>query len=327
MIKEMDLTVAICVYNGARYIEEALDSLAKQTYNQFLLLIVDDGSRDNTMEIIQKYLEKSTFIKNKVIICPSNGGLAVARNIALKETTTKYMMFFDADDIAESCMVEKMISKLRSDNNLIVIGCYASMIDENGTTMIGGVHAGHTDRDTALECAKNGKLFFLPTCAMFRVEEANLAGGISVEGFPSGKTRYADLCEDCDRWTRMSDLYKLGKYLMTIPENLFRYRKHTNTMSNDNYNMLQRMRHIKNNTSRRRIGLADLTFIEFERTLSAKEKKTLHKEAEASVLIRNAGFSVHRHNFLSAVIYSVRAILKNPKYVYDKTCSIFRRNK
>ena len=213
---EIDLTVAICVFNGEKYIVETLKSLEQQSYKFFKLLIVDDGSNDNTVRIINNYLDKSDIRDYEIIRCEVNGGLAQARSIALNSTNTKYLMYFDADDIATKDMIMKMHDRLVTDPNLIVIGTYASLIDEYGKKMVGGIHVGCKSPEEALNKARLGKLFFIPTCAMFCVEEARKAGGISIKGFPPGKPRLADLCEDCDRWTRMSDFYVENKYLLVI---------------------------------------------------------------------------------------------------------------
>lgn len=326
MRKEMDLTVAICVYNGAKYIEETLDSLAGQTYKEFALLIVDDCSSDNTVERVKKYFEQGRFRGSRIILSKKNGGVALARKKALNETYSDFMLFFDADDIAEPDMIEKMRNRLLADENLIAIGGYESMIDDEGKKLVGGVRVGFTEKSEALEKAKHGKLFFLPMSSMFRMKEAKKVGGFILNGFPEGKPRYADFCEDCDLWTRMSDLYTEGKYLLVIPENLSKYRKHNISVSNDNYSMLLRMKHIKNNVKLRRKGLEDISFIEFEKQLYSKVKEDLKKEAEAGKHIRSAGFAAHEHKYLSAVYFSFFAVIKHPKYVFDKITPFIKRN-
>ena len=322
--KDIDLTIAICVYNGEKYVLETLRSLAAQTYRNFELLIIDDGSSDHTVDVIKNELKYLTFISSRIIRLTRNSGQAVARNTALQNAQTKYMLFFDADDIAEPEMVEKMYVRVKEDPNIAAVGCFTSMIDCDGNLMPGGIRLGSIEKEDALSRAKAGKLFFL-SAALFVVEDVKRVGGFSEKGFPKGKIRYADYCEDCDLWTRLSDLYVEGKYLIVIPEKLYRYRKHDKSSSNNNYAMLLRMRHIKENVSRRRSKRPELTFIEFEQTLSLKEKRKLKQEAEASTLVRKAGFALHNKRFLHALGYVLQACVKSPSYVWDKVYSYRKR--
>ena len=69
------------------------------------------------------------------------------------------------------------------------------------------------------------KLIFMASTSIYNREIALLVGGHSIKGFPEGKPRYQDLCEDLDLWTRMSDLYKEKKAIIVLPEVLYQYRK------------------------------------------------------------------------------------------------------
>lgn len=313
-----EVTVAICVYNGEKYIIETLNSLERQTFTAFNILIVDDACTDRTMELVREFISKHRTRKYRILSNGENRGLAVSRNIAMENITTPYVLFFDADDIAEPTMLEKMYSRLKQDRNLIAIGCYGKMIDSYGNLLPGSVRMGCTDPAEALSKAEKGKLVFMPPCSMFRQKFAIQAGMKAVKGFPNGFPRYADMCEDCDMWTRMSDFYVDGKYLLVIPEKLYRYRKHEKAISNNNYNMLIRMRHIKENVKRRRQGREEMTFIEFEKSLPNEEKKKLKKQAEAGKLLRDAGFSLHKKNFIQAVYLGGKAFFMDREYVVDK---------
>ena len=324
--KKTDLTVAICVYNGEKYVLETLQSLAAQTYKNFSLLIIDDGSTDHTVSIIEKGLKKFNFLSSRIIQLEHNSGQAAARNVALQNVSTKYMTFFDADDVAEPEMLEKMYNRLTADKNVVAVGCFTSMIDSNGNPMPGGIRLGPIEKEDSLSRAKAGKLFFLSSSSAFVVAEVKRIGGYLQKGFPDGKVRYADYCEDCDLWTRLSDLYAEGKYLIVIPEKLYRYRKHEHSSSNDNSAMLLRMKHIKENVKRRRSGRPELTFIEFEQTLTPKERQKIKKEAEASMLVRKAGFALHNRRLLHAVGYMLQASIKSPSYVCDKVNSYRKRS-
>lgn len=149
-------------------------------------------------------------------------------------------------------LVEKLYDKISSDPDLIAVGCHLEYMDSEGRKMKGGIFLGETTKKGFYEKAAKEKLIFMQPTAIYDRKAALRVGGHNVEGFPSGKPRYQDLCEDLDLWTRMSDLYTENKAIVVVPKILCRYRKHESAMSTDSTGMLLRMRHIKTNLKRRR---------------------------------------------------------------------------
>ena len=152
-------------------------------------------------------------------------------------------------------------------------------------------------------------------------------GGHNVTGFPSGKPRYQDLCEDHELWTRMSDLYTQGKAIIVVPEVLCRYRKHESAMSADSIGMILRMRHIKKNLKLRRRGEKELTFIEFRDSLSPQEIERLEKDAKAANALRNGVFYLKRKNIFKAAWEIMKSIYYRPGYILDKLKHNFFKKK
>ena len=93
MISQL-ISVIIPAYNHAKYLSEAIQSVLNQTYQNFEILIVDDGSTDNTRQVVQNYTDQR--IK---YIYQENRGLAASRNAGLRVTQGEYVAFLDADDI------------------------------------------------------------------------------------------------------------------------------------------------------------------------------------------------------------------------------------
>lgn len=97
-------SIIMPVYNVADYLDEALESVFLQTNKDYELIIINDGSTDESFNIIKSWLPK---FKNKVIfINQSNRGLSEARNAGIKEATGKYIYFFDSDDYMHPQMLE-----------------------------------------------------------------------------------------------------------------------------------------------------------------------------------------------------------------------------
>jgi glycosyltransferase involved in cell wall biosynthesis len=87
-------SVIIPVYNSKCFVEKAINSVLKQVYANFELIIIDDGSTDNTLEIIKSFADSRLKV-----FCKSNGGVASARNYGLNEAVGRYIAFLDADDV------------------------------------------------------------------------------------------------------------------------------------------------------------------------------------------------------------------------------------
>ena len=276
-----NITLAICVYNAAKYIQETLECIFGQTMQDFHLLIINDCTPDDSIEIVHDFFKKHPR-QYEVVNFEKNQGLAAGRRYVEEHATTKYILFVDADDCPYPTLVEKLYSKISSDEDLIAVGCHLGYIDEQGKRLSGGIFLGESTKEGFYEKAAKGKLIFMQPTAIYDREAALSVGGHSVDGFPEGKPRYRDLCEDLDLWTRMSDLYTKGKAIVVIPEILGGYRKHENAMSADSTGMILRMKHIKTNVKRRRTGLEDITFCEFMDSLGDKERNRIFKEAQSA---------------------------------------------
>ncbi|HLR43164.1 MAG TPA: glycosyltransferase family 2 protein [Pseudogracilibacillus sp.] len=97
MSKEPLVSVITPAYNAARFIGETIQSVIDQTYNNWEMLIVDDKSTDETVEIVQQYMNKDKRIK--LIVLDENSGSAIARNTAMDKASGKFMAFLDSDDL------------------------------------------------------------------------------------------------------------------------------------------------------------------------------------------------------------------------------------
>lgn len=110
--------VSICMpaYNAEKYIRETINCLLGQTYKNIELIIVDDGSTDNTLKIINSIVDS----RIKVLSNPKKNA-ASARNFAYLNSEGDYIVFFDADDLVDHDFIEKQVNKLQEDENAIVL--------------------------------------------------------------------------------------------------------------------------------------------------------------------------------------------------------------
>lgn len=117
------ITVIVPVYNVENYLNKCLDSLINQTYKNLEIIVINDGSTDNSGEICQEYAQKDNRI---IYVEQENGGLSDARNAGLERMTGSYVTFVDSDDWVEPNYVEVLNNKLIGYQADIAIGNYYS---------------------------------------------------------------------------------------------------------------------------------------------------------------------------------------------------------
>ncbi|MGZ5551627.1 MAG: glycosyltransferase family 2 protein, partial [Nitrososphaeraceae archaeon] len=121
------ISIIIPVYNGVKYLPKCIDSVLNQTYKNLEIILVDDGSTDESGKICDTYSLKDNRIK---VVHKQNGGLSDARNTGLKIATSEYIGFVDSDDFIESDMYEILLKTLYAYDADIVQCASYKIIDE-----------------------------------------------------------------------------------------------------------------------------------------------------------------------------------------------------
>lgn len=116
---EEKVSVIVPVYNVEKYLRRCLDSIINQTYQNLEIILVDDGSPDKCGAICDEYAEKDDRI---VVIHKPNGGVSSARNVAIKESTGKYIVFIDSDDFVLPNYIAHLMSA--GNRDYVAAGCY-----------------------------------------------------------------------------------------------------------------------------------------------------------------------------------------------------------
>lgn len=153
----LKLSVIIPIYNNEEFISACVSSIINQTYKDIEIILVDDGSTDNTPKICEALAQQYSnilFIKQK------NCGVSVARNAGIIKSTGDLITFVDSDDTIDSDMYEVLINALEKDN-LDIVHCSYKRIENDKVTLVGN-NTGEImifDRVEALECLLSGRLF------------------------------------------------------------------------------------------------------------------------------------------------------------------------
>ncbi|MBQ3006127.1 MAG: glycosyltransferase [Clostridia bacterium] len=126
------ISVIIPVYNVEAYLRECVESVLKQTYQNFEIILVDDGSTDSSGDICDEYAGNDERIS---VVHQKNGGLSAARNTGLAEANGKYIYFLDSDDYITETAFEKLLEIAGKDNSDIVFFDAVSFADTDDFTV------------------------------------------------------------------------------------------------------------------------------------------------------------------------------------------------
>lgn len=199
------ISVIMPVYNGERYTKETIESVIAQTFPDFEFIIIDDGSTDNTLGIV------NSFNDNRIKILKQNhGGIVKALNLGIKESQGEYIVRIDADDMCVQNRFKKLVEYMDQNKSVVVCGSWAEMINENGE-VIGELKYPPINNDNIRKYILLHNPFIHPS-VIFRKDILNKVGGY--KNFKHN--------EDYELWTRM---LRLGEGY-NIPENLIKYRVH-----------------------------------------------------------------------------------------------------
>lgn len=123
------VSVIIPIYNVEKYLNRCVDSIINQTYSNLEVILVNDGSSDDSSTICDYYKSKDSRV---IIIHKENGGLSDARNFGLDIAIGDYIMFLDSDDYIENNMIENLLMVVEENHSDVVIcGYYADFVDAN----------------------------------------------------------------------------------------------------------------------------------------------------------------------------------------------------
>lgn len=200
-------------YNCEKFIGKTILSVISQTYEKWEMIIVDDLSTDNTTSIVKEMIAKDSRIK--LIIQKKNGGAAIARNVAIKNSTGRYIAFLDSDDLWFPDKLERQLEFMRLNNLALTYSSYKT-IDENDNEI--------------------GQFITQPQISYKQILKSNIIGCLTAvyDTKITGKTYMPEIQkrQDYGLWLR---LLKQDINAMGILEPLASYRIHANSLSKNKF--------------------------------------------------------------------------------------------
>ena len=213
------VSVVMSVFNGEKYLHEAINSILKQTFTDFEFIIVDDGSTDSTCRIIQSYDDPRI-----ILISRANKGITVSLNEAILSAKGIYIARQDADDVSDSARLQTEVFFLRNNPKPVAVGSWFEEFNEGGPLRINRTPV--TDSLVRLRlvwgtCFGNGSVMF--------VRQTAIDAGLYRQDMW--------LAEDYDLWTRLASFGSMAN----LPKVLFRYRIHAESASHKHSSKLHQI--------------------------------------------------------------------------------------
>ncbi|MFB6366742.1 glycosyltransferase family 2 protein [Paenibacillus elgii] len=215
----MYISVVMAVYNGEKYIEEAIQSILNQTYSQFELIIVNDGSSDRTREILDAIADDRV----KMIHAETNQGAAASLNLGIEHASGDWIAIHDADDLSEPTRLEEQAGYLLSHPESIGVG--SLITGRIGNEIVSNnSEVEYYNQMLEREQIYKNRLFMCYLChgsVMFSKKAFYDAGQYN----PMYKISY-----DYDLWLRMFEIAPIEK----IPKVLYQYRLREDSLGKQN---------------------------------------------------------------------------------------------
>ena len=211
---EPKITVLMSVYNGEKYLREAVDSILSQTFTDFEFLIIDDASTDRTPEILRSYKDpRIMIVTNK-----ENLGLTKSLNKGLALARGEYIARMDADDISLQERFEKQLMFLETHPDIVLVGTSFQAIDYEGNLLEDFILPRYILPTNIHYCDLLKSNFFVHGSVIFRREVVEKL---------SGYNELFRRCQDYALWLQMAKSYSL--YI--IPDVLYKLRIHDDSVS------------------------------------------------------------------------------------------------
>lgn len=314
-------------FNAEQYVSEAIESVLFQTHKDFELVIINDGSTDNTLSIVEGYAQRDGRIR---VVSHPNMGMGDALNRALDLVNNEWIVRMDADDIMLPNRIERQIAFIEQNTNIAVAGTLVYYVDENGKIFGEAPRSQLTSSTSVEEFVRRNKLkgvselealpsvgfphfmIYHPSVIMRRsvVKEV---GGYRPEFWPA---------EDFDLWNR---IIERGYTVLIQPEYLLKYRRHGSSGSVERIRQTSlKLDWIEACLQRRRSGKPELSWEEFlEIRQRAPWWKRLNQERkDLSRVLYNAArshFSRREYHLFAPALLG--ATLLQPRFVLPRILS------
>jgi glycosyltransferase involved in cell wall biosynthesis len=213
MTRAPTVSVLMAVYNTERYLAQAVESILGQTFTDFELVIIDDGSTDRSLKILERYAARDDRIR---LISRENRGIPKTRNELLKNARGKFIAVMDSDDVAMSDRIARQVEFLSQHPDVLCVGGAYDWIDEAGRVLINRIEP--IDNNEIQQRLLQGvTCIHHPTAVMYRLPV------LQVNGYDESLPQ----AEDLDLFLKLGEIGNLAN----LSETVLQYRQHNRSIS------------------------------------------------------------------------------------------------
>jgi glycosyltransferase involved in cell wall biosynthesis len=211
-------------YNVARYIDDAIESILRQTFSDFEFLIIDDGSTDNTVRAIQKHAQQDSRIR---FFPMKHEGYVAMLRFGLSQARGSLIARMDSDDVSLPDRFARQVEYLKSHPDCVVVGSQVILTDPYGTPVESPEHP-ITHEQIENDLLSGSGWAIVHPAAIMRKEAVDAVGGYD---------RNLELCEDVDLFLKLGERGRLAN----LPDVLLHYRQHPTSVNHTKYEQQQQV--------------------------------------------------------------------------------------
>lgn len=292
-------------YNAARFLSQAIESVLAQTWRDFELIVIDDGSTDNTLEIAQRYAAEDSRV---TVYTQPNAGTAATLNRGLALAKSEWVFLMHADDLMHSNRLERQVAFIADHPELSVASSLVRHIDSKNRVI--GRDNSKLFTKTAVErlVLANEAIGFSHPAAVLRKSAVLAVGGYRQEFWPA---------EDIDLWNR---LVEKGYKVLVQPEYLLDYRLHGGAVSFSRAKLTcTKVRWLKDCMLRRRAGATELdweSFLVSQRSASLLTRLNRLRKDFSKILYKSAVLLYAERKYPASISRILVAFLLRPALVF-----------
>ena len=208
-IRAPRVSVVMTVYNAERYLAEAVESVLTQTFSDFELIVIDDGSTDGSLSVLREFEKRDRRVR---VVSRPNTGIVAAANEGIGLARGEYLARMDSDDVSLPRRFEKQVQHLDANPGCVLVGCRVIETEPHGIPVSTSGHLlSHDEIDAQLLTAGGGWALVQPA-TMMRTGAVRAVGGY--------RGKY-NISEDHDLFLRLAERGKVAN----LPDVLLKYRR------------------------------------------------------------------------------------------------------
>lgn len=194
------VTVGVALYNHEKYIVKCLESVVKQSYSNIELIVIDDGSKDNSFQVAKDYLENQGYNKNYKIYTRSNKGMCNTLNEIAQQSSGKYISFIGSDDYWMVNKIEEQLEFLENNPDIVLVHSNSKKVDENDKEIGFLDYSSKENSGNIFKSIIFGKGGINTPSHLYKTEIYNTIG------YYDASLKF----EDTDFWLRLTKVFKIG---------------------------------------------------------------------------------------------------------------------